>query len=317
MRRETMLRNTTGLLGAVLLMAPALGQDAPEVPEDAEDDVIYITPDMAASKSADRLPGQPPELADGETTAPQVVTQRTAPPSVLAILAHPDDEITIAPVLARIAREGGAVTVAFATSGDAGPGVSGMAPGEELAAMREDEARCAAFALGLPEPTFWQLGDGALATLAHHPESAASRLRANIAMLIAETEPRVVMTWGPDGGYGHADHRMVSSAVTEVVQSLRERPELLYPALPAGEDTPNELSDWARTHPSLVTDRIRYDFVDLESTRIAVDCYQTQFDEEARGFLPDLLHRGVWDGQVHFRMAFPATDWPRQSISTR
>lgn len=309
MRRETMTRNTTALLCAALTtaltVAPALAQDVPEEPED---DVIYITPDMATGNSSRSLPGEPPMLPDGVGTPSHTTTQRAAPPSVLAILAHPDDEITIAPVLARIAREGGTVTIAFATSGDAGPGVSDMEPGDELAALRENEARCAAFALGLPEPLFWQLGDGALATFAHHPESAAVRLRANIATLIAETEPRVVMTWGPDGGYGHADHRMVSNAVTEVVQSMRKRPDLLYPALPAGEDTPNELSDWARTHPSLVTDRIRYDFLDLETTRIAVDCYQTQFDEQARSYLPDLLHRGVWNGQVHFRMAFPATE---------
>ena len=110
------------------------------------------------------------DRADGSETSP------SAPPPVLAILAHPDDEILIAPILARMAREGGEVTVVFATSGEAGPGVSDMEPGEALAAVREDEARCAAFALGLPEPIFWQLGDGRLAIQAHSPGEPSRRV---------------------------------------------------------------------------------------------------------------------------------------------
>lgn len=305
-RRHLILR--TGMLAiAVCGAAIAAAQDAgSESAQDkggtGDDDIIVITPDMVPG-GAPFGPGETPVLPDGEA-APQ----RSAPPSVLAILAHPDDEITIAPVLARVVREGGSVTLAFATSGDAGPGVSDMEQGAALAAVREDEARCSAFALGLPEPIFWQLGDGQLASFAHHPQSAAIRLRAHVAALVAEAAPRVVMTWGPDGGYGHGDHRMVSNIVTEVVQAMGEtRPELLYSALPANEDSPTELADWAKTHPSLVTDRIRYDFVDLEAARIAIDCHQTQFDAQARRYLPDLLHRGVWQGQVHFRLAFPAT----------
>lgn len=292
MARNTRIAGT--LLLAAALAGPTLAQEGPE---ERGDPARITTPDMA--------PSEPPTLPERVRPGSG---QRVAPPSVLAILAHPDDEITFAPVLARIAREGGTVAIAFATSGNAGPGLSGMEPGAALAAVREDEARCAAFALGLPEPAFWQLDDGRLATSARRSDSAAMALRAKIAELIAEADPRVVMTWGPDGGYGHADHRMVSALVTQVVQAMGEnRPELLYSVLPANEDSPTELADWAKTHPSLVTDRIAYQPVDLEATRGAVDCYETQFGEQARAYLPDLLHRGVWQGQVHFRLAFPAT----------
>ncbi len=246
------------------------------------------------------------DRADGSETSP------SAPPPVLAILAHPDDEILIAPILARMAREGGEVTVVFATSGEAGPGVSDMEPGEALAAVREDEARCAAFALGLPEPIFWQLGDGRLATQAHSPESQAAEFTERLTALLQLQPPRVIITWGPEGGYGHADHRMVSGAVTQLVQSMDEmRPDLLYMAIPSGSSQTEDgaaqgFEQWARTHPSLITDRMRYEIFDLEAARGAVSCYQSQLDDELRARLPSLLHQHVWQGSVHFRAAFPS-----------
>ncbi|WP_337661310.1 PIG-L family deacetylase [Erythrobacter sp. Alg231-14] len=228
------------------------------------------------------------------------------PPAILVILAHPDDEITMAPALSRIARHGGEVTVVFATSGDAGPGVSDMDPGQELAQLRENEARCAAFALGLPEPLFWQLGDGALSTMARAPDSAAKALAERVARIVDEVEPDTIMTWGPDGGYGHADHRMVSAIVTEIVQKLDlDRPSLLYTAFPDdGQSGPPGFENWTTIHRSLITDRIRYEETDLNATRSAIDCYESQFGGQARAALPDILHQQLWQGTVYFRLAF-------------
>ena len=140
-----------------------------------------------------------------------------APRTVLAIFAHPDDEIVVAPMLAAAAREGGEVLIVHATSGDQGAGVSGMEPGAKLAARREGEARCAADALGAAEPILLRLGDGTLGIRAHDPLSAAERLQSEVEKLVAEHRPEVIVTWGPDGGYGHADHRIVSAVVTQVV----------------------------------------------------------------------------------------------------
>ena len=308
MQRLTLSICALALIGS----APAVSATAQDAGED-DGDVIYLTPDSVPRRTP-LQPGEalsPPDTEGGRSRpdSPAGPRSRPAPPSVLVVLAHPDDEITISPVLARIAREGGNVTLVFATSGDVGPGVSGMEPGAELAALREDEARCSAFALGLPEPQFWQLGDGQLSTMSRAPDSRARQLGTKVSALIGELRPRLVITWGPDGGYGHADHRMVSNIVTEVVQAMsNDRPELLYPALPAGEDTPDQFAGWAKTHPSLVTDRIRYELVDIDAARGAIDCYQSQFPEAARTELPGLLDRSVWQGQVHFRLAFRASE---------
>ncbi len=313
MRAQTKIAGNALLAGAAWasFIPAAVGQDNTVDGDPNDDEVIAITPDMDPNGASQLLDGRPnisPPDGSSATIPADRAVPASGPPSVLAIFAHPDDEITVAPVLSRIAREGGDVTVIFATSGDAGPGLSGLQPGQELAELRESEARCSAFALGLPEPIFWQLGDGRLSALAREQDSTARDLTARIQSIIALKNPGVVMTWGPDGGYGHADHRMVSNAITQIVQALDDnRPDLLYAAIPAS-DLPNlpGFEGWATLHPSLITDRIRYEVPDLDATRIAVDCYQSQFDAAARASLPTLLHQNLWQGTVYFRLAFPS-----------
>ncbi|MDY7097534.1 MAG: PIG-L family deacetylase [Pseudomonadota bacterium] len=253
------------------------------------------------------VPQAPALGPDGVPEPPAQAVRKGQLPSVLIILAHPDDEIMLGPVIYRFAREGGDVRVIFATSGDAGPGISGMEPGQELAEARENEARCAAFALGIDEPEFWKLGDGTLATNARADRSSAKQALGMIAEAIALTKPDVVMTWGPDGGYGHADHRTISALVTQVIGSMtKRRPDLLYTAIPqTDEDALPEFESWAATHPDLLTDRIRYEPVDLNAAQAALSCYQSQFSESERAALIPMLHRQVWRGALHFRLAFP------------
>lgn len=290
-----------------VLSAPAFAQDQGERVLNAQEEVLEdgqivtrIFPGQQPEDSAP-TPSRPPEQAQID---PKV-------PSVLVILSHPDDELIVAPVLARIARERGEVTLVFATSGDQGPGTSGLDMGKDLADLRESEARCAAFALGLEEPIFWRFGDGTLASDARNTGVTLADMGERIARLISLHQPKAVMTWGPDGGYGHADHRMTSSVVTQVVQAMGPaRPDLLYAAFPAspGEDDEDTalpgFEGWARTHPSLITDRIGYEVPDLDATIAAVNCYESQFPEPARRVLAGMLHERVWRGNVPFRLAF-------------
>jgi LmbE family N-acetylglucosaminyl deacetylase len=72
--------------------------------------------------------------------------------TLVAVLAHADDEGPAAPMLARYAREGAQVNLLIATDGGQGTGFA-LARGEtappqgELARARTEEARCAAAAL--------------------------------------------------------------------------------------------------------------------------------------------------------------------------
>jgi len=233
---------------------------------------------------------------------------------VLVVLAHPDDELVMAPAIARAVREGAALTVLYATSGDVGPGVSGMEPGAGLAAVREGEARCSIEALGGGDVRFLQLGDGQLATNAHHPGSAARHLADAVDALLDEQDFTRVLTWGPDGGYGHPDHRIVDAVVTERVQARGEdRPVLLYPGIPAGTlpEIP-QMQSWAVTAPDLLSVSYAYDAADLDRMRRATQCHATQFSAEDRAALPELFDQTIWRGSVHFRPAFSSSIAPEE-----
>ncbi|QZD91416.1 PIG-L family deacetylase [Qipengyuania xiapuensis] len=231
------------------------------------------------------------------------------PRKVLAIFAHPDDEVFVAPALANAARQGDEITLVLATSGDMGPGVSDFEPGEQLAEARREEARCSARALGLTGTTFLDYGDGTLGETPRAGDSPARRLTADLATIIGEAQPDLIVTWGPDGGYGHGDHRMVHALVTQVVQAMDEgRPSLVYPGIRKGTLPPiPQMQSWAETDPTLLPIRHQYDEADLVAARAAIGCHATQFDEASRAQIADLFHATIWQGSVHFREAFPAS----------
>jgi LmbE family N-acetylglucosaminyl deacetylase len=224
---------------------------------------------------------------------------------VLVVVAHPDDELFMAPAIAALARQGAQVTVIHATEGEAGPGVSDLPPGEELGRVRAMEAFCSVNALGTTASVDLNLGDGKLGIAAHHADSPANRLGAQLGTYLADND--VVLTWGPDGGYGHADHRMVSALATQVVQAMpaAERPKLLYVGIPAGTRPPvPEMAGWAVTDPALLTESIAYTPADLAAAKAAAMCHVTQFDEAAREGMMSLFDATMWRGAVHFRPAF-------------
>jgi LmbE family N-acetylglucosaminyl deacetylase len=221
------------------------------------------------------------------------------------VLAHPDDELPMAPALAALARQGARVSLAYATSGDVGPGVSDFAPGEALAAARLDEAFCAGDALGAASVTNFDRGDGRLGVDAQREGSPATALKGDLEAMLPGMD--LVLTWGPDGGYGHADHRMVSALTTQVVQALpaAERPKLLYVGIPAGSLPPvPEMAAWAVTDPALLSEAIAYTPADLAAAQAAAQCHVTQFDEATRAGMMPLFDATMWRGRVHFRPAF-------------
>ncbi len=233
-------------------------------------------------------------------------SQATTLPPLLVILAHPDDEVIIAPALARIARIGREVHIAYATSGNAGPGESGLKLGSALARLREEEARCSARALGIAQPVFWDLGDGKLGTLARGEDSPANQALSLIRQAIATHGPGQIMTFGPDGGYGHSDHRMVSALVSQVVQGMGEaRPELLFAAIADGTLPPiPELQRWATTAPDLISHTVFYEPSDLAAANAAVGCYESQFSPQVRSALAAVFDQSIWRGTVKFRSGF-------------
>jgi LmbE family N-acetylglucosaminyl deacetylase len=141
----------------------------------------------------------------------------TAPLKLLAVLAHPDDEtLGLGGVFARYAAEGVETQLVTATRGERGrfrgvkdgPGHPGP---EELARIREGELRAAASVLGIRGVTLLGYGDGRVDEA--EPREAAARIAAEIRRI----RPHVVLTFAPDGAYGHPDHVAISQLTTAAV----------------------------------------------------------------------------------------------------
>jgi LmbE family N-acetylglucosaminyl deacetylase len=237
----------------------------------------------------------PAQAQDAPAPAPPPAPQR-----VLVVLAHPDDELTMAPAIAAMARQGSRVRLVYATPGDAGPGFSGLPKGEALGAVRRAEAECSGKTLGVAEVIHLGFGDGKLAEHVRDG-SLAKALQGHIA------QADLVLTWGPDGGYGHADHRVAHAITTQIAQGQRAdvRPRVLFVGLPLGSIAAlPPLADWAETDPALLTAAIAYTPADLAAAAQATACHVTQFDQATRTAMAAAFDATIWRGRVHFRPAF-------------
>lgn len=129
----------------------------------------------------------------------------------MAVMAHPDDEcLGVGGTLAKYASEGIEVFLLTATRGESGryrgvrPGEPGHPGASELGRVREAELRAAALALGLCEVSLLDYHDQLLDRA--DPREAIAAIAGHLRRI----RPDVVVTFGPDGAYGHPDHIAIS-----------------------------------------------------------------------------------------------------------
>lgn len=122
--------------------------------------------------------------------------------TMLAVFAHPDDEaFSMGGTLTRYAAEGVNVHLVTATRGEAGEiRDPKLATKANLPQVREKELRCACEAYGIQPPQFLDYLDGQL-TIVNQGQAVGKLVR-----IIRELKPQVMVTYGPDGIYGHYDH---------------------------------------------------------------------------------------------------------------
>ena len=235
--------------------------------------------------------------------------------AVAVVLPHADDESIIAPMLARLARDGVTLHLIVVSDGSAGLGQQGNLPRPDLALTidqlvmtRQEEARCAARTLGAEPPIFLGFPDGKLGDYVGD-RSLTARLTERLATELQRLAPDVVITWGPDGGTGHADHRIVSALVTQLQRTgapgMPERLfymsvplELMRAVSPQGH-APSLLMPQAR----YFTTRVPFTSEDFETAKRAWGCHRTQFT-------PEVVERfatatsAVWNGAISLIPAF-------------
>src|SRR5215207_410322 len=126
---------------------------------------------------------------------------------LLAVFPHPDDEtLGLGSTLARYSTQGVETYLVCATHGERGWfDNEGPDPGfEEVARIREAELNCAAEHLGLHEVCFLDYIDGDV------DQAETREIIKKIATHIRRIQPQVVVTFSPDGAYGHPDHIALS-----------------------------------------------------------------------------------------------------------
>ena len=130
---------------------------------------------------------------------------------LLAVLAHPDDEsLGFGGTLAKYAAESVETYLVTATRGERGRfgSLGRLGDPAEVGRVRETELRAAAAVLGVREVSILGYPDGGVDQV-----EAGTAIRA-IASHIRRIQPDVVLSFGPDGGYGHPDHIAVSQFTT-------------------------------------------------------------------------------------------------------
>ena len=234
---------------------------------------------------------------------------------LLCVLAHPDDEsLGTGGTLAKYAAEGVETYLITATRGERGRfGDGGERPSAEVVgSTREAELRAASKELGLHEVTVLGYPDGALDSV--DPVAAQT----TIADHLRRIKPQVVVTFGPEGAYGHPDHIAISQLTSAAIVRASDRQfavSKLYQIAWSGET-------WAAYQAALKKLTSTVDGVERQvvpapawgiTTRIdtsavwptvwrAVQCHRTQMSiyKNLEG-LPADHHRALWGGQEFYR----------------
>ena len=238
-------------------------------------------------------------LGAGVPPAPAQPPART----LLAVFAHPDDETIVGPLLARYAREPGTrVHLLSVTSGDQGVTPFARIPaGKELAAARNNELTCACEALGAQPPILLGMPDGGLASV-----PVLAQTTGRMQTVIGDIRPDAIITWGPDGGYGHPDHRLVSAMVTQIVQAGGTTRRLYYAGLPASRMNAEDVrslrfpAPFASVEDALLNVRVPYTPDDAARARKSLACHASQFTPETMDLIGTLTEK-VHGGRMHLR----------------
>jgi LmbE family N-acetylglucosaminyl deacetylase len=228
---------------------------------------------------------------------------------LVAVWAHADDEGPVAPILARYAREGVQVHMIIATDGAQGAANTSVPRGPEIAKLRVEEARCSAQALGVQPPILLGFPDGALGDYNKDP-AMLFRLTQRLHEELQRLRPDVLITWGPDGGYGHPDHRIVSSIVSQLVRAgapaVPQR--VFYASLPAegirAMNPTRGVPPLVIPQASLFTVRVAFTPADFDAGRRSFECHKTQISQDAIDRVIPAM-RDAWKGEIPLSPMMP------------
>jgi LmbE family N-acetylglucosaminyl deacetylase len=256
---------------------------------------------------------------------------------LMAVFAHPDDEaFGTGGTLTKYAAEGCNVYLVTATRGEAGqiaePDLATIA---NLPYVREQELRCACQIYGIHPPRFMDYVDGQL------PIVSQGQAVGKLVRIIRELGPQVLITFGPDGIYGHYDHIAVHRWATIAVD-LATDPDC-FPDQLASACQPHQVSKvYFRTLPeeqvatmseggkpaAVMMDGVPFYFVGRQHDEITtvidvsdyveaklrgIQCHTTQVGRQNRfADMPNEVMREPWFQRETFVLARSTVGWPER-----
>lgn len=215
--------------------------------------------------------------------------------TILAVFAHPDDEQTVGPVLAKYAAEGANVYLMTVTDGRYGTAEHAHIPaGDSLVAVRTREIKCAALQLGIHPPILLGLHDQLEVDSKYYGGvwKSLDSVRHAFTMAMMSLQPDVVITWGPSGWTGHPDHRLVGDVVTEtfITRQWPNHPQLYFEEMPNGSMT-KETSFFGTVDSSFLTVRVPLSAQDLAKSKAGWSCHQSQYTPATI----NTIHNALWN----------------------
>ncbi|WP_310540032.1 PIG-L family deacetylase [Phenylobacterium sp.] len=164
-------------------------------------------------------------LNDGAVPRARSLLVPGAPKTVMAIWAHPDDEITSAGTLAAMAREGAQVILVYLTRGEAARDTGYNR--EDLARVRGLEAQAAGATLGAHAVEVFEWPDGGLSA------TDGAAVKNMLRKRIDYWKPRVLISFDERiGYYGHPDHVAVGRWARDLAQEENAIRRLYQATLP-------------------------------------------------------------------------------------
>lgn len=242
---------------------------------------------------------------------------------LLCVMAHPDDEsLGTGGTLVKCAHENTETFLICATRGERGRFGEEPHPGTEIVGRtREQELLAAAKILQIKETIFLDYMDGDL------DKAPPEEVIRKIAFHIRKIKPQVVITFGPEGAYGHPDHVAISQfTLAGIVKAADSNAhinglpayavsKLYHMAWPEAkwqlyQKAFKELSSMVDGNKRMVTPYLDW----MITTRVdataywktvwqAIACHKTQMVVYKNlESLPDEAHRTLWGEQEFYRV---------------
>lgn len=201
---------------------------------------------------------------------------------ILVVFAHPDDEDAIGPVLVKYGKTD-RVYLLIITDGRLRPR-PGFPSGDSLAKLRQTESECACKTMGIEPPIFLGFTDGFDTRIGVIKYLKQSKLiKEQITQKIKELNPDVIITFGPDGDTGHADHRMASDMTTEIIlkEGWVDKYPLYYLGWTKKDDEKFKVIGGVNTVDKMYLNvAIKYSEQDELKALEALDCDKSQLSPE-------------------------------------